>query len=254
MNLRFVPTPFLLAVAGAASAQFIDYTGSIPPIAYYQTNQVWAKQMMDDALVKDSDNVLDRDNLKSSGGDHFSDSYTSSSDFSFSRSAAVSAQVRASIINKIVDNNPHIQRSALERDFAGDRIVRRFDQMLAKRGFSGTNLVDVLATFYLSSWEIVNDTDSDTNPRGVRAMRDRLLQSALRSAKLTSLSNEDKQKFAESLAYQVMVTASAVGEATKTGNREALQQLRGQVRSAAMELGPDPYTLKLTDQGLVPKS
>jgi hypothetical protein len=156
--------------------------------------------------------------------------------------------------NILVKNDPSLQRGQLEQSLSDDRVLDAFDHLLYKYGYSGTNIVDALTAFYIVSWEIVNDTDASKNVQGIRATHDKLLQAALNNPKLTSLSNEDKQKFAETLAYQVVLTAAAKNELVREGDTARLQQLRGQVRTAAMTIGPDPYTLKLTEHGLVPKS
>jgi hypothetical protein len=179
----------------------------------------------------------------------------SASSLIFTRSYAVSAQVRESIISSLIKREPSLQRAQLERAFGGNKVVKAFDRVLANFGYSGTHLIDVLTVYIIISWEIVNHGDvANNNERGIRATHDRLLQAALHNRKLITASDSEKQRFAEALAYQTMLTTAAVTKARRTGNEAALQQLRGQVRTAAMQIGPDPYTLKLTDEGLVPKS
>jgi hypothetical protein len=197
--------------------------------------------------------------LASQGGKAYSSDATvpfgdSAATLTFQRSPAVSVEVRESIVSSLLKNDPSLQRRQLETDFTNDQILNAFDHLLSKFGYSGTNVVDTLAAFYIVSWELVNNADASHNIQGIRATHDKLLHAALNNPKLTSLSNDEKQKFAETLAYQVVLTGAAKNELIREGDTARLQQLRGQVRTAAMKLGPDPYTLKLTDQGLVPKS
>jgi hypothetical protein len=172
----------------------------------------------------------------------------------FQRDPSISSQVREAIIRDLIANDPSLDHVELEAGFKRDQILSTFDKLLATFGYSGANIVDALTAFYIVSWEIVNNADASHNIQGIRATHDKLLHAALNNPKLTSLSNDEKQKFAETLAYQVVLTGAAKNELIREGDTARLQQLRGQVRTAAMKLGPDPYTLKLTDQGLVPKS
>jgi hypothetical protein len=178
----------------------------------------------------------------------------SANSLTFHRDPAVSTRVKEYIVDELVKNDPSLHRSDLERSFGNNQIIGAFDRLLSNFGYSGANVVNALTAFYIVSWEIVNNADASNNVQGIRATHDKLLQAALNNPNLTSLSNEEKQKFAETLAYQVVLTGAAKNELIREGDTARLQQLRGQVRTAAMKLGPDPYTLKLTDQGLVPKS
>jgi hypothetical protein len=85
-----------------------------------------------------------------------------------------------------------------------------------------------------------------------RAVRDQLLRAAVRTPAMLKLSNVEKQKGAEWIAYQVVMDAALNDSFTRKGDVAKLQVLRAQVREAAMRLGPDPTKLKLTKAGFVP--
>jgi hypothetical protein len=226
--------------------------------SWYGINSTFGKKAMDNKLGEQASK-----SFTASADGHFSEyaplqnvvgASASSSEFTFSRSTAVSERVRESVISRLIASDGSLRRTDLERSFSNNRIVGAFDRLLSTFGYSGTNVVDSLTAFYIVSWEIVNNADASNNVQGIRATHDKLLQAALNNPRLTSLSNEEKQQFAETLAYQVVLTGAAKNELIREGDTARLQQLRGQVRSAAMKLGPDPYLLKLTDQGLVPNS
>jgi hypothetical protein len=170
--------------------------------------------------------------------------------FDFTRSPEVSQAMREQMVAAMSAANPG-NRPILEKAFAGDAVFVQFKALAARYGLSATNVVDVMATYSLVTWKVATG-GTDAGASSARAVRSQLLHAALDNAAMQKTSNADRQKLAEALAYQVVMETILNDAISRQGDAAKLQALRAMVREAAMHVGPDPTTLKLTEAGLVP--
>jgi hypothetical protein len=167
--------------------------------------------------------------------------------FDFTRSPEVTDDVREQMVAVLTRANP-ANRPMTEHAFANDVVFQKFQALLAGYGFSATNLVDVMTGYNLITWEIATGGEA-ADAGAIRAVRRQLLRAAAANPAVLRMSNAEKQKLAEWMAYQVVMDAVLNDAFIRQGDNAKLQDLRAKVRDAAMRLGPDPTRLKLTETG-----
>ena len=77
----------------------------------------------------------------------------SSDILTFRSSQRVADSLRGFMIAKVTQND----MTAIEKRFANDVLLHRFDRMFSPYGFSSHNLGDTVAGYLIASWEIIND-------------------------------------------------------------------------------------------------
>lgn len=196
--------------------------------------------------------------LKESAGRAFSSTSTAATAparvnpaaLSFTPSPQVRAEVRASLIDGLSGGKPDL-RSKLEQALGGDAVLKQFDRLLQNYGYSSTNIADVMTAYSIIAWEVVNGADASHNMEGIRSVNAQLRGALLSNARLSQLADEQKQRIAEVMAYQTVLAAALSQRMIRDNNQSGLQQLRTQVRQAALQWGDDPQRLRLTARGFV---
>lgn len=167
----------------------------------------------------------------------------------FRRDAAVSEQVQRDTIRAF--GRTPAQVADLDKVIGSGEMMREFDGILRRYGYSPTNLGDVLAAHLLISWEVVNDRDSRAVPEGQRAVRRQLMAPLAAVPEVAAMSDAAKQAQAERTAYLTMVSALSYQAMKRDGNRPALAALAAGVRKSLQENGVDLQRVELGDGGLV---
>lgn len=170
----------------------------------------------------------------------------------FSRSSSVSEAVKKLFINQISQANPAAQPK-LEELFANNRLVTEFDKLLAGYGFSGRNLADALTAYLVINWQIANNQEF-SDPNGFNNVRKTMQLALLSSEELADLQDRDKQKIAETMAYQSLIMMAAYQDLKKANNRTGLANLQKTVYKSVKDLGFDLKAVRLTSAGFVKKA
>jgi hypothetical protein len=166
----------------------------------------------------------------------------------FARDAAVTAREQEAIIAHL---SQQPGGAAMTPAIRSGKLMRSFDGLLQRYGYSSRNLGDVLAAYLVICWEIVNETDSNQQPAGQRAVRRQLAGALASVPTIARMSDAQKQSQAERTAYLTMIAGSAY-QALKHGSEPArLEDLQRNVRKDLLRSGIDLKRLVLTDGGLV---
>jgi hypothetical protein len=96
----------------------------------------------------------------------------SSDILTFRSSQRVTDSLRGFMIAKVTQNDM-TAIPAVEKRFANDVLLHRFDRMFSPYGFSSHNLGDTVAGYLIASWEIINDA-------GQRQLREQAAQPPLK--------------------------------------------------------------------------
>jgi hypothetical protein len=96
----------------------------------------------------------------------------SSDILTFRSSQRVTDSLRGFMIAKVTQNDM-TAIPAVEKRFANDVLLHRFDRMFSPYGFSSHNLGDAVAGYLIASWEIINDA-------GQRQLREQAAQPPLK--------------------------------------------------------------------------
>ena len=121
--------------------------------------------------------------------------------------------------------------------------------MLAGSGYNSRNIADVLASYYVSAWEIVNSRSA--TPSDSRAARDRIAWSLKRSPEIMFMSDAEKQRSAESLG--IITAVSSTGSRALLQRNDAVNyaRLQQQVNQSFLQQGIDMKQLSLGRYGFI---
>lgn len=170
----------------------------------------------------------------------------------FRRDPAVAARVRDEMLARVESTGG--AGSGLAKSVASGRMLRTFDGLLRRHGYSPDDLGDVLAAYLVLAWEVVNDADATTQPEGMRAVRRQIGPALATVPQFAALDDAGKQARAQNTAYMAMV-ATLNRQAFKAGHDDArlaaLQREVGeQVRAST---GIDLRRYRLGPGGLLPR-
>lgn len=167
----------------------------------------------------------------------------------FERDAAVAAREREAFIAHL-GKQPG-GAGPLEPAIRSGKLMREFDGLLQRYGYSPRNLGDVLAAHLVICWEIVSESDSNDEPAGQRAVRRQLAGPLAAVPAIARMSDAEKQGQAERTAYLTMVAGAAYQELKRGGDPARLADLQRSVRASLLRSGIDLERLALTEDGLV---
>lgn len=126
-------------------------------------------------------------------------------------------------------------------------IWRDYDALLNRLGYSGRNVADVLTSYYIGSWEIVNQ--SVVTPDRWRAVRNQIARSLSRSPEIMLMSDIEKQRSSETLGIVTAVTNANRQALTIQGDQIGLLALQSSVYESLMAQGIDLKRLFVTARG-----
>ena len=184
---------------------------------------------------------------RKSRGSH---SALSSDVLSFNSSQRVTDSLRGFMIAKVTQNDM-TAIPAVEKRFANDALLHRFDRKFSPYGFSSHNLGDTVAGYLIASWEIINNTDASGNVQGIRRVREAVRSKMKQKPKVTSLSDVDKQRYSEVFKYLTVLIIDKMNELKVQHNDGGQRQLRAQAALPPLKIGLDLRKMRLTDQGFV---
>ncbi|MDY6850397.1 MAG: DUF6683 family protein [Thermodesulfobacteriota bacterium] len=237
-----------LGTADAAVAQYqMDLPDAFPVIDYsLAVHNSIGNSIVRDAIQRSNQESLSAPAQRSSNGLGTS---TGSADridatqFDYRPSAAVGVRVRKTLVASV----PAAQRAEVQRALSDDAILREFDRVIGNFGYSVDNLADVMTSYYVMMWEIVNDQEVSRNI--IRAVHAQMLQGLAGNAEAVALSDKDKQETAETMAYMAAIAGGAANQLKQNGDTRSLTALRESVYQAVLKQGIDLRAIKLGSNG-----
>ena len=168
---------------------------------------------------------------------------------SFVPSPAVSQEVKRSLVDEVTRARDVEAGRQFEEILARSDVVGDFNRLLARYGYSGTNVADVMTAYFVMSWEVV--TGHDATPAQIKGVNRQMRESILTNGHLLRMGDREKQSAAENMIYQVALSSQSKNELVKKRDAARLGALRDGVAASMRELGFDFRTLSLTDRGFV---
>jgi hypothetical protein len=162
----------------------------------------------------------------------------------------VTDSLRGFLIAKVTQNDM-TTIPAVEKRFANDALLHRFDRMFSPYGFSSHNLGDSVAGYLIASWEIINNTDASGNVQGIRRVREAVRNKMKEKKKVAALSDTDKQRYSEIFKYLTVLIIDKMDELKRKHNEAGQRQLRERAAQPPLKIGIDLRKMRLTEQGFV---
>jgi hypothetical protein len=168
----------------------------------------------------------------------------------FRSSQRVTDSLRGFMIAKVTQNDM-TAIPAVEKRFADDALLHRFDRMFSPYGFSSHNLGDSLAGYLIASWEIINNADASGNVQGIRRVREAVRSKMKENRKVTALADTDKQRYSEVFKYLTVLIIDKMDELKQKHNEAGEHQLRERAAQPPLKIGLDLRKMRLTERGFV---
>jgi hypothetical protein len=168
----------------------------------------------------------------------------------FRSSQRVTDSLRGFMIAKVTQNDM-TAIPAVEKRFANDVLLHRFNRMFSSYGFSSHNLGDTVAGYLIASWEIINDADAAGNIQGIRRVREAVHNKMKEKRKVIALSDTDKQRYSEIFKYFTVLMIDKMNELKQKHNDAGQRQLREQAAQPPLKIGLDLRRMRFTGQGFV---
>lgn len=159
---------------------------------------------------------------------------------------AVSERIRKETVDALSQTLPQL-RGQMEESFAGNTVLKEFDQRMASKGYSSHNVADDMAELLVVSWEII--TGSAAQGAQVQGAHRQVRDIFLGNARLRAMTNTERQEMAERIAYQVVISSLAHREYLRSGDRVQLAGLQQALTTMLRQQGIDLTNLRLTPQG-----
>ena len=167
-------------------------------------------------------------------------------DLNYYASPGISRTLGQQIASSVVDADPGQTRHIREL-LASGRVWQRFDRVLSGTGYSSRNLADVMAWYYVTSWEIINEQDAP--PALYRAVRDQIAESLHYSPEVLFMSNAEKQRVSESIGIMCTIVDDGSQQLRDQGDQIGYLAVQNAVRESLLEQGLDMKRLRLTRRG-----
>jgi hypothetical protein len=168
----------------------------------------------------------------------------------FRSNQRVTDSLRGFMIAKVTQNDM-TTLPAVEKRFANDALLHRFDRMFAPYGFSSHNLGDSVAGYLIASWEVINNANASGNVQGIRRVREAVRNKMKEKKKVAALSDTEKQRYSEIFKYLTVLIIDRMDELKQKHNEAGQRQLREQAAQPPLKIGIDLRKMRLTDQGFV---
>lgn len=170
----------------------------------------------------------------------------------FRRDPAVAERERKAMLARIESQGGG--GSGLARSVESGRMLKTFDGLLRRNGYSPDDLGDVLSAYLVLAWEVVNDADATAQREGMRAVRRQVGPALAALPQFSGLDDAARQARAQNTAYMAMVATlnrqafKAAGDDARlaTLQREVGEQIRGST-------GLDLREYRLGPGGLAPR-
>ena len=161
----------------------------------------------------------------------------------------ISRTLREQLAQRVSEAEPEQQpevRSAL----ASGWLWRQFESLLSRIGYSSRNLADVMASYYVGAWEIVNR--SAATPGNFRAARDQIARSLTHSPEIILMTDPEKQRTSEALGILTTVASNGSQALLLKGDQIGYLAMQTAVYESLLEQGIDLKRLSLGYRGFEP--
>jgi hypothetical protein len=160
----------------------------------------------------------------------------------------ISRTLRQQIATKVARADPG-QAPQIRSALASDSIWQQFNQVMGDSGYDVRNIADVMASYYVAGWEIVNR--KIVQPNFASAARMQIIWSLKRSPEIMFLSDAEKQRSAEALG--IMTTVSTIGSRMLAQQNDPIGAvtLQEMVYQSFLQQGVDLKLLTLGRNGFI---
>lgn len=166
----------------------------------------------------------------------------------FTPSPDVTARVRQQALDSALPNSPN--PAALRAAVNSGRPWQEFDQLLRQHGYDPRDLADVVAAFYLITWEVATGGDALAQPAGIAAVRGQARQMLAGNPVMARLSEAERQATAETLAFHAMAITARHQDLQNAGAGPRVIAYRTEVANAVAQWqGIDLRRFSLTPTG-----
>ena len=163
-------------------------------------------------------------------------------------SSDVSTAIRKELIASFLKRKEDFEKSEDVKNFlSSDEPLDKLANLLSDNGLSINNLADVMASYYVSAWELVHKKSASAV--GLRAVRDQFTVILARNSKITDLSNMEMQKIAEPMAYLTVILGAGGADLLNSGKLEDFHKLQETVTKEFIKQGMDLRDITITDNG-----
>lgn len=128
-------------------------------------------------------------------------------------------------------------------------VWQEFEQWLGRLGYSGRNVADVLTSYYVGSWEIVNQTVA--GPAQWRAVRSQIGIALAYSPEVLLMSDIEKQRSSQTLGIVTAITNANRQNLQVEGDQVGLIALQLAVHESLLAQGIDLKRLRIGNRGFV---
>lgn len=171
-----------------------------------------------------------------------------SSPTAFGQDPAVTARVREQALASALPTSPN--PDGLRATVASGRPWDEFDRLLRQHGYDPRDLADVVAAFYLITWEVATGSDALAQPAGIAAVRGQARQMLAANPAMARLSEAERQATAETLAFHAMAIAARHQDLRNAGGGPQVIAYRAEVAEAVAQWqGIDLRRFTLTPSG-----
>jgi len=167
----------------------------------------------------------------------------------FVPSPTVSQEVKRNLVAEVAKARDADAGRQFEEILARSDVVGDFNRLLARYGYSGTNVADVMTAYFVMSWEVV--TGREATAAQIKGVNAQMRESIATNGRLLHMDDREKQSAAENMIYQVALSSQSKNELVKKRDTARLGALRDGVSASMRELGFDFRTLSLTERGFV---
>src|SRR6185369_2072242 len=131
------------------------------------------------------------------------------------RRAAVTETVRRAVVDRIRANNP---AGAKQFDVASRQhdMVKLFADDASRNGIDANDVADVAALYWITAWSVVHRHAPTAEE--IAAVRSQVKGALAQAAELASASDEEKQRMADDMIFQLMLLQAAFEQARASHN------------------------------------
>ncbi len=167
----------------------------------------------------------------------------------YQASDSISHTLHEQIAGRMMAYDP-AQAAPIQTLLVSGEVWRDFDGLLSRLGLSSRNIADVMTSYYVGSWEVVNQTVASA--AFWLGARKQIAASLSRSPEILLMSDSEKQRSSETLGIVTAVTSSAWQAMQVQGDQIGLLALQSSVHQSLLQQGIDMKRLKLSQRGFAP--
>lgn len=166
----------------------------------------------------------------------------------FRHSPEVTDEVRREVAARFAAEAPG-RADEIAAEFAQADVVGEFRRMIARYGYDPDDLSHAMAAFLILQWEVLTGGTADAAQMAGAATQ--ISGNLRRTPALAAMGDAEKQRVADALAYQAILSVLVARDLAARGDSAGLEQLRAGVLRGTRELGWDFARLELTGKGFV---